>query len=43
MDKIPCPPAPKHGYKLLYDHKSNTWVFIKQVEKDPNVVSVMKL
>jgi hypothetical protein len=33
MNKIPCPPAPKYGYNLLYDHQNNTWVFIKQKSK----------
>jgi len=26
---IPCPPAPRYGYNMLFDHKANTWYFLK--------------
>jgi len=29
-----CPPAPKHGYKQVYDRTTKTWSFVKKTTQD---------
>ena len=30
--EIPCPPAPRYGFNLIFNHEENKWEFIKNNE-----------
>jgi hypothetical protein len=37
--KMIPPPAPLFGFTMYYDHYSNKWIFVKNVESDSEIES----
>ena len=43
--QIPCPPAPRYGYNLIFNHEENKWYFIKNIDneiKENKILSQIK-